>query len=59
MVSVFTYAHAKWFYGQSERVYYLNYFINLFVNMVKKINFQLEETCNSIILRRGQGFRIN
>ena len=26
--TVFTYAHVKWFYGQSERVYYLNYFIN-------------------------------
>ena len=26
--TVFTYAHVKWFYDQSERVYYLNYFIN-------------------------------
>ena len=26
--TVFTYAHVKWFYGQSERAYYLNYFIN-------------------------------
>ena len=25
--TVFTYAHVKWFYGQSERAYYLNYFI--------------------------------
>ena len=24
---VFTYAHVKWFYGQSERAYYFNYFI--------------------------------
>ena len=24
-----TYAHVKWFYGQSERAYYLNYFINI------------------------------
>ena len=24
----FTCAHVKWFYGQSERAYYLNYFIN-------------------------------
>ena len=23
---MFTYAHVKWFYGQSERAYYLNYF---------------------------------
>ena len=29
--TVFTYAHVKWFYGQSERTYYLNYFINVFV----------------------------
>ena len=25
--TVFTYAHVKWFYGQSERAYYFNYFI--------------------------------
>ena len=24
--TVFTYAHVKWFYGQSEHAYYLNYF---------------------------------
>ena len=24
---MFTYAHVKWFCGQSERAYYLNYFI--------------------------------
>ena len=24
MKTVFTYAHLKWFYGQSERAYYLN-----------------------------------
>ena len=29
--TVFTYAHVKWFYGQSEHTYYLNYFINVFV----------------------------
>ena len=35
--SVFTYAHVKWFYGQSrtiiitmERTYYLNYFIKIY-----------------------------
>ena len=27
MKTVFTYAHVKWFYGQSERAYYFNYFI--------------------------------
>ena len=27
--TVFTYTHVKWFYGQSERAYYLNYFIML------------------------------
>ena len=25
--TVFTYAHVKWFYGQSERAYHLNYFM--------------------------------
>ena len=29
--TLFTYAHVKWFYGQSERAYHLNYFIILFV----------------------------
>ena len=29
--TVFTYAHIKWFYGQSERAYYLNYFIIIHV----------------------------
>ena len=27
--TVFTYTHVKWFYSQSERVYYLNYFISI------------------------------
>ena len=30
--TVFTYAHVKWFYGQSECVYYLNYFIMYLIN---------------------------
>ena len=30
--TVSTYAHVKWFYGQAERAYYLNYFINLHSN---------------------------
>ena len=30
MKTVFTYAHVKWFYGQSEPAYYLNYFIKLY-----------------------------
>ena len=29
MKTVFTYPHIKWFYGQSEHAYYLNYFINV------------------------------
>ena len=27
--TVFTYVHVKWFYGQSERANYLNYFISI------------------------------
>ena len=34
MKTVFTYTHAKWFYGQSECVYYLNYFIILVIKFV-------------------------
>ena len=37
--TVFTNAHVKWFYGESERAYYLNYFINLFVKWIS-IYFQ-------------------
>ena len=32
--TVFTYAHVKWFYGQSERAYYLNYFIKYFFKIL-------------------------
>ena len=32
--TVFTYAHVKWFHGQSERMYYLNYFIKCIFNKV-------------------------
>ena len=43
--TVFTYAHVKWFYGQSERAYYLNYFINIyekwFIDNVKICILQL------------------
>ena len=28
---MFAYAHVKWFYGQSERAYYLNYFMLLYI----------------------------
>ena len=31
---MFAYAHVKWFYGQSEHMYYLNYFI---MKVFKKI----------------------
>ena len=39
--SVFTYTHVKWFYGQSEHAYYLNYFI--IVN-VKQLNIEVKRT---------------
>ena len=34
MKTVFTYAHVKWFYGQSECAYYLNYFIKYFFKIL-------------------------
>ena len=34
MKTMFIYAHVKWFYGQSERVYYLNYFIKYFFKIL-------------------------
>ena len=33
---MFTYAHVKWFYGQSEHAYYLNYFIKWYLASVFK-----------------------
>ena len=35
--TLFTYAHVKWFYGRSERAYYLNYFINQCAKQQKQI----------------------
>ena len=32
--TIFTYTHIKWFYGQSEHAYYLNYFINSLLHSV-------------------------
>ena len=37
--TVFTYAHVKWFYGQSESAYYLNYFIKGVLNGIDFISF--------------------
>ena len=39
MKTVFTYAHVKWFYGQSERAYYLNYFIKGVLDGIDFISF--------------------
>ena len=35
---MFTYARVKWFYGQSERAYYLNYFIKRNTNGLKQVH---------------------
>ena len=43
--TVFTYAHVKWFYGQSERVYYLNYFI-----IISVIFLSLYQRCIDCLL---------
>ena len=32
---MFTYAYVKWFYGQSERAYYLNYFVMKSASLVR------------------------
>ena len=36
---MFTYAHVKWFYGQSERAYYLNYFIIYTFAQLVELNY--------------------
>ena len=43
--TVFTYVHVKWFYGQSERTYYLNYFIKK--HIYKQIHFDFTPNCQS------------
>ena len=37
--TMFAYTHIKWFYGQPERVYYLNYFIILFTKRISSSVF--------------------
>ena len=46
--TVFTYAHVKWFYGQSERAYYLNYFIKLNQKKLNELNIARDchQMCN-------------
>ena len=41
MKTMFTCAHVKWFYGQSERVYYLNYFVNHFIYQLMDIHARI------------------
>ena len=48
---MFTYAHVKWFYGQSERAYYLNYFI---INLLKLEHIE-EYFCKGVTKKRGGG----
>ena len=50
--TMFTYAHVKWFYGQSERMYYLNYFIitlNCYFYFCVGINFCFVINCMPIL----------
>ena len=41
---MFTYAHVKWFYGQSERAYYLNYFSKSFLPRTRQHGHQSQFT---------------
>ena len=40
--TVFTYAHVKWFYGQSEHAYYLNYFIIMLLHALVRTSWRLD-----------------
>ena len=42
--TVFTYAYVKWFYGQSERAYYLNYFIIVRSSPIISFNLSIEKS---------------
>ena len=44
--TVFTYAHVKWFYGQSERAYDLNYFIKDITRFQGQTTFPRKENSN-------------
>ena len=48
--TVFTYAHVKWFYGQSERAYYLNYFIQLYLLHSVMTTARLKSIFNSCLM---------
>ena len=53
MKTVFTYAHVKWFYGQSERAYYLNYFIIYFLKLLNAQTFFLIRKLLTLIYKTG------
>ena len=38
--TVFTYAHVKWFYGQSEHLYYLIFFYKIYYTLM--VNYSTE-----------------
>ena len=40
---MFTYANVKWFYGKSERAYYLNYFIKGFPALRKAVTIHVKK----------------
>ena len=42
--TVFTCAYVKWFYGQSERAYYLNYFIIARSSPIISFNLSIEKS---------------
>ena len=51
--TVFTYAHVKWFNGQSERAYYLNYFLKgelkMALTCLKQWDMKKNEVCVKLI----------
>ena len=54
MKTVFTYAHVKWFYSQSEHMYYLNY--NKKSYKVQVITFSYQKTIFYFIIQFVENF---
>ena len=51
---MFTYAHVKWFYGQSERAYYLNYFV---INNNNSVSFNSMQKIGICFFRNSVAIR--
>ena len=55
--TVFTYTHVKWFYGQSEHAYYLNFFYNVLLLQGGNVLVPHGSLRVNLLILRGGGGR--